>query len=119
MAGNGLTVVCHAWAPKQKNRQHSVSRVMCLAQAHSYCRRCENFNFVLHIPFRIGDQIIACPRWDNGQRIRGSPPSEYVMIRRETCLRMAPFEYCASCLNSRSEVPPMSDPGWYERAYRK
>lgn len=119
MASTGLVVVCHAWAPKQKNRQHSVSRTMCLANGHEYCPQCENYNFVLHIPFKIGDQVVACPRWNNGQRIQGNPPSGYQTIRRETCLRTAPFEYCGSCLNSHSEEPPMSDPGWYERVYRK
>ena len=70
-----LTVLCHAWAPKRKDRPHTVSRVLCIMQAYDHCPECPNSRFVLHVPFQIGEQIVACPRWEKRKRIENGDPA--------------------------------------------
>jgi hypothetical protein len=118
MSRKDLTVLCHAWAPKQQTKPHTVSRVLCTLHAYEHCPRCPNSRFVLHIPFLVGEQLVACPRWGEEARAEGGDPIRYVMIRRETCLRSSPFEFCPSCPNSRPDISPLSDPGWYERGFK-
>ena len=117
---NGLTIMCDSWEPKKKGRSHSVSRVLCATKAYPYCRRCPNSKFVLSIQLDLGNQMVACPRWEEGKsRISKNMPDGYATIRREVCLRHDAFEFCPSCPNSHSDMPKLSDPGWYERMYRR
>jgi hypothetical protein len=114
MASNGLYVTCDAWAPKSKERPHEVSRVKCIVQVHEYCKSCPNSTFVLRVPVNLGNQQVLCPRWNQGIRVKGSMPDEYVQIRRELCLSKKPFEFCATCPNSNNQNPPRAVPGWYD-----
>jgi hypothetical protein len=118
MPSDGLTVTCHSWEPKKKGRPHAVSRVLCVAKAYPFCKRCPNSRFVLHLRFQLGEQTVACPRWEEGPRVEKNMPTGYATVRREICLKKNTFEYCPSCPNSRADIPKMSDPGWYERMHR-
>lgn len=108
------TVTCHAWAPKAQNKPRQVSRVLCVEMTEDYCPECPNSLFVVKLPVR-GEAKVSCPRWNQGSRLSGAPPSEYVPVRRETCLTRRPFEYCASCPNSQSEEPARLKPGWWSK----
>ena len=113
MADKGLYVQCHAWAPKQQSKPHTVSRVMCLSMTEDYCPKCPHSAFVLHIQQEVGGQTVACPRWGKGRsRHKGDAPSDYVLLPRETCLTTRPFEYCPSCPNSQKDLTPFTEPGW-------
>ena len=115
MTKSGKFVTCHDWAPKQRNRGHSVSRALCLMDTREGCSTCLHSRFVLRIPMGAGDQIVSCPRWDGSQsRNKGGVPVLYVQIRRETCLRARPFEFCTSCPNSKPAELPRNIEGWYE-----
>lgn len=112
MSKDGLYVTCHAWAPKQKNRPHQVSREVCVSQAREHCKICPNSRFVLRLPIAIGHQTVSCPRWLNSTS--EGPPVEYVQIRRELCFTKKPFDFCRICPNARQQNPPRAIPGWVD-----
>lgn len=98
---------------------HWVSRTLCLASARVGCSTCPDFDFKMTFQANIGDQAVACPRWDSeATRLQGVPVQEYVVIKREPCLTVRPFPWCSSCANSRPEEPPRANPGWYDQERR-
>lgn len=112
--GQGLHVTCQAWAPKQQNRQHEVSRLMCLMLTKEHCTTCPNVNFNLQVTQNLGNQEVSCPRWRGCSRLLGDNPTDYVQVPRETCLTTRPFEFCSSCPNSGKDNLPHVSPHWYE-----
>ena len=112
---SGKHVTCHDWAPKQQSRGHSVSRALCLLGQKDYCPSCVHSRFTMKISVGAGDQPVSCPRWESSaDRSNNLPPITYSPVRRETCLRVRPFEFCPSCPNSKSEEDPYVTAGWYK-----
>ena len=114
MSCNGLVVTCHAWSPKKEDHGHDQSRSLCVLQPRDNCPSCAHSRFKLSFQEGIGNQEVACPRWDHdADRVEGKP-AEYVQIRREICMTTKPFEWCTFCPNTKAEGAPFSVPGWYE-----
>jgi len=110
----GLTVLCDGLAPKGGTEVHQADRSLCISQARgSACTDCEHSRFILRFKPGVGNQQVACPRWDSiDDRLARKKP-RYEIIRREVCLTVAPYEHCSSCPNKKVSEEPRSEPGWW------
>ena len=116
---DGKYVTCYDAAWKARTHQETQSRVLCMVQGKEHCPVCPNSQFKVKIQVSVGEQEVACPRWeDEAERLKGKHPTEYMPVRRELCLRVRPFYFCASCKNADPNNPPESVNGWVERHKR-
>ena len=115
-ASKGLTVLCDGEAPKSGASMKVFNRFFCIVGYHGseICGTCEHSRFVLRFQARIGDQVVACPRWKSLDDKLDRKKPFYVHQRREICLTQRPFDYCSSCQNQRPQNPPENKEGWWE-----
>lgn len=110
----GLMVLCDGEAPKAGTDVRQQSRAVCLGHPLTACATCEHGTFALKLPVRVGDQVVACPRWDSiSDRYEHKKP-DYEMVRRQQCLVDRPYEHCSFCPNRDAKNPPRTEPGWWE-----
>jgi hypothetical protein len=121
--GNGTMVWCqpNVFDPTIGQVQH---RSVCLTRPYASCRTCPHVSFTLVFKSVPEDpyELLACPRWRDGERGRLSkkPPDDYVQVERAFC-RSKPFNFCPSCPSSDLLVDIGADkvrPGWYGRWHR-
>lgn len=111
----GLTVLCDGDAPKTGTETKQQNRAVCLGRPMRACKTCEHSTFSIRLKPRLGDQLVACPRWaSSGDRVEHVPP-QYEMVRREQCLLRRPYEHCAFCPNKDVHSRAETEPGWWER----
>lgn len=110
----GLYVLCDGYAPKSGTDVHQTTRLKCLVSPMPACKSCEHSNFVVKLRLGVGDQKVACPRWNNIEDRLNHVFPKYEIIRRELCITRRPFEYCSSCPNKDATMKPQTEPGWWE-----
>jgi hypothetical protein len=113
MSAASKFVRCLASADEAGPRE--VHRGLCYLRRFPECGTCPHQTFALRLRRGLGDEHVACPRWDNdGDRMRGFPPHSYGIVRRELCFTAQPFPWCSACPNRQADELPRTDPGWYE-----
>lgn len=114
------SVICHSEDPDERKHPRSVGRAFCAMQPTPSCPSCPNSNFKVTFQIGIGSQEVACPQWEDAtSRADGKNPIEYVPMVRRTCLQTQPYEFCPSCINSKPDNLPETQPGWYEQMKRR
>ena len=115
MKDDGKFVRCIAPSPDWEGPR-DVNRQLCFLRKHPQCGACPHNEFALHLRRGIGQQVVACPRWNSeADRLHGQAPFGYAAVRRELCLTVQPFPWCPSCKNRDPVESPREQPGWYER----
>jgi hypothetical protein len=110
----GLIVLCDGEAPKAGTDVRQQVRAVCLGRPLPACETCEHSHFTIQLKPKIGDQLVACPRWPSiVERYAHEKPS-YEMVRRQQCIIDAPYEYCSFCPNRNVNDQPRTQLGWWE-----
>lgn len=119
MKDDGKFVRCLAPSPDWAGPRE-VNRNLCFLRKHPQCGACPHNTFSIHLRRGIGDQVVACPRWNSdAERLRGHPLIGYAAVRRELCLTVQPFPWCSICKNRDPGEPPREQPGWFEHEPRQ
>jgi hypothetical protein len=116
---NGKTVLCTIDVCGEEVH-HWVDRSICLLETRPACSTCPNSQFEVLFQIRIGDQMVACPRWEDQNEMRqNKDPDGYVFTKRYVCLTEKPFPFCIRCPNANSSNPPRDTLKWFEREERQ
>lgn len=113
-SSRGLTVLCDGEAPKAGTDVRQQDRAVCLAKPLAACKTCEHNTFSLQLPTRVGDQVVACPRWESISDRYNHVKPLYENVRRQQCLVDRPYEHCSFCPNKDVHSPPRTEDGWWE-----
>jgi hypothetical protein len=112
-SSKGLMVLCDGEAPKAGTDVKQQSRTVCLSAPYKACQSCEHAVFTIRLQPGVGNQVVACPRWEDTSSRYAHDPPQYEMVRREQCLDM-PYEHCSFCPNKDLRAVPRVKPGWWE-----
>lgn len=120
MSKDGKIVACEHVPSMLEGIPAEVSRTTCLLKAKEQCGTCPNSRVVLRFQLRVVDQVVACPRWESEEdRRERRDPLDYVEVRRDTCIRVKPFDHCDSCPNSSAGELPRIHARWFEEEERR
>lgn len=110
----GLYVLCDGESPKSGTDVHQKDRAVCLAGPLAACKTCEHNKFKLTLKTGVGNQLVACPRWESVSDRYDRVVPRYETIRREVCLISRPYEHCSLCPNRDINNAPRAYVGWWE-----
>jgi hypothetical protein len=112
--GNRRFVHCTCGLDGEKVDQY-VERTLCILETRPGCSNCPNSQLEVLFQIRIGDQVVACPRWKSeSDRREQLPALGYAFVPRVLCLTEKPFPFCPSCPNSKPSELPRAEVGWRE-----
>lgn len=112
-SSKGLMVLCDGEAPKAGTDVKQQDRTICLAKPYKACGSCEHGTFTIRLKVGIGNEAVACPRWEDIAARYAHVLPQYETVRREQCFDM-PYEHCSFCPNKDVRAPARTEPGWWE-----
>jgi hypothetical protein len=115
---NGKTVLCTSGIDGEEVN-HWVGRELCLLESRPACGSCPNSKIDMVFQIGLGQQTVACPRWESDKQQREGQSPSYVFIDRKVCLTEKPFSFCPSCPNSNPSELPRDGLKWLDEDIRK